>query len=98
MKNNQKKAAAVKMIVPFFAAKKADEAKKIFREMEDTLLIGNYPKESYQLVTDSSMIWKKDIAKYIAALEADNLSREVTHNAYVALRGFIDLIDLSNED
>jgi DNA polymerase elongation subunit (family B) len=98
MTNSQNKQAVLKLIVLFFAAKEIEVAKKIFRKMDDTLTIGRYPDESFQLLLDISMTWKEDIMEYLEALETESVDREIIHRTYIALRGLIDLRDFVEED
>jgi len=98
MTNSQNKQAVIKLIIPFFGTKEVEKAKNIFRKIEDTLLIGNYPPESFQLMLDISMKWKDDIIEYLKALETDSVDMEMIHNTYIAIRGLIDLRDFVEEE
>lgn len=97
MSKQEKIQNLTRLILPFFETKNLEIANDIREKIYNDVRNRNYPGANKSLIYDSMEIFSQDINSYLTTLANRTPDRLMKHQAFLALKGIIVLIELSEE-
>ncbi|MEP6931248.1 MAG: hypothetical protein ABI850_14595 [Flavobacterium sp.] len=81
------------LVIAFLNSTKLEYAIEIKKEIYDIVLICPYTENIQKIVNDSIKRWDDDLSNYLTTFESKD--KFYTRQAYLALTGIINLVDIS---
>lgn len=86
-----------KKLTLFFGTNNINDANVVKDEIYKSVFSLNYDQSSLKLVINSKEVWSHDIGNYLTILSSGNVPSHVRHDAFLAMKGIINLIDFSED-
>lgn len=86
----------IELMVKFFDSNDINEANTIKESIYHKVLSLYYTDGALRLVSESLNVWKMDISNYLTHLADNSVDQYSKQQAFLALRGIINLIEISS--